>query len=941
MIPSNTSTPIKNSTNTDTTASPGCDIGDNTTPSGREQGRSKQSRANPSSTTPGTLNSFWTAKQPSSTPLTSLGHTRSGNKSTTSPSLTNVRMELISPTTTTQQPQAMQIDNDSSTDVSSSLTSKDLPTPTLRSSLKKAKSKTTKSSSTPPPAPIVHPTLDSYKFKVVIEISANIRKTEKVYPVLREKILAGLSFIHSAVDPTAAFLPLPTVARTIPIYDEASFPHDQFTTGMNFFVYQNDYSLFPIKNENRWVRLSVNMGFNVDPHSFLHIMKVDLMDLGATFEIKQEQALTTCSNIVFLGAPNCINKSYAKEVLDMYLIPLEKELMESDPLTYPPSIHGLPWPSYSMVIEQPGGLFEAPQKGMKRVPPPRERKTLQLLCAAEAYDRLAALIKAAKRRGLWTAEFGNGQCFPVEVPEPDANKLTKDNYKVMIETHCSAQIGMGYGTFSGVKDDRVEMTIARLPDEKGPRAPVTITLRHVLRRMQFKGYPLWICLVRTDKKQGFDIFYDGQCPITTSYVHEFLKCPAAQIMFWLLKRGFDKEQVEAFITATFNLEQCTLCTQSKYNADIKLAQVATMEEDMDIFTASRRKGSKINTDLGLSPERISIRQAQLKATVCNLGKFDFTKPQDLRTVAGNASVGEWSKDATLGKSIYQLGHPSDASNSSTSHMGSDGEEDDDDEVEIIDTTEDDNPGEVERTGGMEGGIARTVHFSMDLPGGQMSDKLVLPETREVAPLILPTLQRNPIMSETSDMQGVETEETFTPSGIFAQTLWDLAPENYKVLFGILDQLESEIRQSRDMISPQMEIPLTTMALIQDDLREKLVAGAGELDLLEFVDNVRTMFEELRSADAEAKMELEDLFRKRMREEADDLLEEEAYVSEEEVDGRNNDGISATGLPNPSAASSLQMAAAGGTVNPQGSLLSVDVPDGHNEVGTAPAGGASG
>ena len=836
----------------------------------------------------------------------------------------------------------MQIDNDSSTDVSSSITSKEPSTPALRSSLKKTKSKPSKTT-TPAPAVVVHPTLDSYKFKVVIEISANIRKTEKVYPVLREKILAGLSFIHSAVDPTAAFLPRPNSARTIPIYDEASFPHDQFTTGMNFFVYQNDYSLFPIKTENRWIRFSVNMGFNVDPHSFLHVMKVDLMDLGATFEIKQEQALNTCTNIVFLGAPNCINKTYAKEVLDMYLIPLEKELMESDPLTYPAAIHGLPWPSYSMVIEQPGGLFEAVPKGMKRVPPPRERKTLQLLCATEAYDRLAALIKAAKRRGSWTAEFGNGQCFPVEVPEADANKLTKDNYKVMVETHSSSQLGMGYGTFSGIKDDRVEMTIARLPDTNGPRSPVKITLRHVLRCMQFKGYPLWICLVRTDKKQGFDIFYDGQCPITTSYVHEFLKCPAAQVMFWLLKRGFNKEQVEAFITATFNLEQCTLCAQAKYNADIKLAQVATVEEDMDIFTASQRKGSKINTDLGLTPERISIRQAQLRATVCNLGKFDFSKPQDLRTIAGNASVGEWSKDATLGKSIYKVGHASEGSNDGgSSNIGS--EDDDDDEIEIVDTVDTGNSGDDVAPAAEKEDGDRMVHFSMDLPGGRTSDTLVLPETRTAAPLLLPLLQRSPLTSGPSDMQGVETEETPpTPSGIFAQSLWDLAPENYRVLFGILDQLELEIRQSRDMPYPQMEIPASTSELIQDSLREKLVAGAGELDLLEFVDNIRIMLEELRTADAEAKMELEEMFRKRLREDVDDdALLEEAYISDEEFDSRNNDGISAAGLPNPSAASSLQLAAAaGGTVNPQGSLLSADAPDGGGEVETAPAGGALG
>ena len=124
------------------------------------------------------------------------------------------------------------------------------------------------------------------------------------------------------------------------------------------------------------------MGFNTDPRTFLHIMKVDLMGIGATFEVKLEQALDTCSKIVFLGAPQTINKAYAKQVMDSHLVPLEKELTLEDPITYPPEIHGGPWPSYSMIIEQPGGMFEKFGKGT-----PRERRCLQLLCAADVYDR--------------------------------------------------------------------------------------------------------------------------------------------------------------------------------------------------------------------------------------------------------------------------------------------------------------------------------------------------------------------------------------------------------------------------------------------------------------------------------------------------------------------------------------------------------------------------
>jgi len=123
----------------------------------------------------------------------------------------------------------------------------------------------------------------------------------------------------------------------------------------------------------------------------------------------------------------------------------------------------------------------------------------------------------------------------VEVVDSESSVLQKENYKNMVETHASAQMGLGHSTFSGIKDDRVESVILRKPDLSGPHDPMTISLRHVLRRMTFKCSPLWVCLVRIDKKQGFDIFFDGLCPITASYVQEFLKCPAAQIMWWLLK----------------------------------------------------------------------------------------------------------------------------------------------------------------------------------------------------------------------------------------------------------------------------------------------------------------------------------------------------------------------------------------------------------------------
>lgn len=117
------------------------------------------------------------------------------------------------------------------------------------------------------------------------------------------------------------------------------------------------------------VRLSTNMGFNVDPCTFLHTMKIDLMGIGTTSKVKLEQVLDTCSKIVFLRAPQTINKACAKQVMDFHLVPLEKkELMAEEHITFPlPSMEARsPWPSYSMVVEQPAGSRQHVQTAGER-----------------------------------------------------------------------------------------------------------------------------------------------------------------------------------------------------------------------------------------------------------------------------------------------------------------------------------------------------------------------------------------------------------------------------------------------------------------------------------------------------------------------------------------------------------------------------------------------
>jgi hypothetical protein len=332
--------------------------------------------------------------------------------------------------------------------------------------------------------------------------------------------------------------------------------------------------------------------------------------------------------------------------------------------------------------------------------------------------------------------------------------------------------------------------------------------------MKFMDKPLWLCLICTDKRQGFHVFFDGTCPVTVSYVHEFLKCPAAQIIYWLLKCGFVKADVEAFLTRSFSNAQLLLCPKAKYNPEIKLAQVKTLSGDMDIVTASRRKDTFINPDLGLSAERIAIRKAQLEATVCNLGKYDFSRPQDLRSLHGDGSVGEWSADGSLAASIYHVNDPAEV-------VDVDDDTVEEDEVVEVVATETEPQSAADTT--------RKVQFEMVLPSGKTSTRLILPVHQQGA-------------SSLRQSKHSKSEESTPPNEIdnvvtyrqFAQGLWSRAPEDYTSLFAILNTLEKEYVLSVGGDAFDIEIEASVEHLVDNTLRQQMMDATDE-DVVAFID----------------------------------------------------------------------------------------------------------
>ena len=88
--------------------------------------------------------------------------------------------------------------------------------------------------------------------------------------------------------------------------------------------------------------------------------------------------------------------------------------------------------------------------------------------------------------------------------------------------------------------------------------------------------------------------------MTKAYIAEWLKCPRAQIYWYLLKHGYVKVDVTKFIRQCFDVTQQRLCFRSKYNAKLKLVYITNATDEKDIVTAARHRFLDLDAELSES-----------------------------------------------------------------------------------------------------------------------------------------------------------------------------------------------------------------------------------------------------------------------------------------------------------------------------------------------------
>ena len=499
----------------------------------------------------------------------------------------------------------------------------------------------------------------------VVGFAIRVDKGNNTKLAFDKKLMEGLEFIQQYVDKRACFLPHEKDKKLEPILAKNDMPKYQVVM-KGYFRIPNNNSFSNVQQENgRVVKGSGIMGFELDPQQCLEEASGDLRSMGCSIFFKKCQEVDTVSNIVFLGVPNSISEDTVKDTVDEVLQTLEEELIRKDK-DYKLTVRQKEqWIKFAITKEYPGGMPWEDQAEKKKKPQAANNARLAFVFHVHRPDeqRLANLLESAKYRNLWHEHWG-GVAFTVEQPGFNTPAGVKDRYIEMVQSHGAMQLSMGAATIPGIVTATRKFTLRLTPDENGqPREPTEKSLMDILRMMEIADKKVWLCVTR--ESNGIHTgYFSSVVEEIKAYVAAFIRCPAAQVYYWLKRKGCIGDDVNRLIRKCFTVEQQQKVTKSKYIKEKGIAVMKESDED-DIINAANKTGL-FDMSLGLSDKEQRERMAKSgynesaitfgEAKVGSMEAYNFSAGASITTVhAEKEGKGTSVASAkTMAKSVFSI-----------------------------------------------------------------------------------------------------------------------------------------------------------------------------------------------------------------------------------------------------------------------------------------------
>jgi hypothetical protein len=117
----------------------------------------------------------------------------------------------------------------------------------------------------------------------------------------------------------------------------------------------------------------------------------------------------------------------------------------------------------------------------------------------------------------------------------------------MVQTHGSVQLSMGAATIEGILDVYSVFELRLLPGADGrARQPTKTSVKEIFSMVMINEYKVWICLF-TGTNDMMTGYFSSIVPAIKDHILAFVSCPAAQVYWWLSRRGCLTEDVNRLI----------------------------------------------------------------------------------------------------------------------------------------------------------------------------------------------------------------------------------------------------------------------------------------------------------------------------------------------------------------------------------------------------------
>ena len=214
----------------------------------------------------------------------------------------------------------------------------------------------------------------------------------------------------------------------------------------------------------------------------------------------------------------------------------------------------------------------------------------------------------------------------------------EEGYNTVISSHMAAVYSYAKSYVPGLLRARDDISVTCLPDASGKVATHTVSICSILQDVELGGVKVFQCMLRSDGNRRYQVCYKANCPITLAYVKEYMRCPAAQVYYYLLKRGVKRSDADKVVRKAFSHDQLSMVKAAKYNKATKLAQVVIAEEDMDIVMAAQQANGFIDKLAHLTEKEAAAwkaKQALLlkNAAVHDPAAYDFENGQSVTRVS--------------------------------------------------------------------------------------------------------------------------------------------------------------------------------------------------------------------------------------------------------------------------------------------------------------------